>query len=128
MKLEKPVDGIPKANFFEDVSQDVSQLNNTVIHRLWIIEPSPICLKRIICPLCFHGRYRAYDPGRGLPRISYFQADTLAAEKIRPTAAFICALFSEVFEGLIGELYREVSKGSYQSGAYAVHENKGLAK
>ena len=100
MKLEKLRDKDLQANFFGDVSQDVSQLNKTVIHRLCTIERSPICLKRIICPLCLHGRYRADDPGRGLPGIGYFQTNALAAEKIRPIVAFICAFFSEVFTGL----------------------------
>jgi hypothetical protein len=101
-----------KANFFGDVSQDVSQLNSAVIHRLWKIEPLPICLNCIICPLCFHGRYRADDPGRGLPGIGYFQTNALAAEKIRPIVAFICALFSEVFKSLGESLYRKAQRAA----------------
>jgi len=119
MKQQQPINSQQIANLFRDVSQDVSQLNKTVIHRLCTIERSPICLKRIICPLCLHGRYRADDPGRGLPGIGYFQTNALAAEKIRPIVAFICALFSEVFKGFSSELYRQVPEGSYQSSAYA---------
>ena len=81
MKQQQPTNSQQIANLFRDVSQDVSQLRNIVIHRLCTIEPSSICLKRIICPLCLHGRYRADDPGRGLPGISYFQTNALAAEK-----------------------------------------------
>ena len=119
MKQQQPTNSQQIANLFRDVSQDVSQLRNIVIHRLRTIEPSSICLKRIICPLCLHGRYRADDPGRGLPGIGYFQTNALAAEKIRPIVAFICALFSEVFKGFSSELYRQVPEGSYQSSAYA---------
>ena len=81
MKLQQRKDKDLKANFFRDVSQDVSQLNIAVIHRLWSFPHLPICLNGIICPLCFHGRYRADDPGRGLPGIGYFQTDALAAKK-----------------------------------------------
>ena len=88
MKQQQPINSQQIANLFRDVSQDVSQLNKTVIHRLWKIQPSPICLNCMICPLCFHGRYRADDPGRGLPGIGYFQTNALAAEKIRPIVAF----------------------------------------
>ena len=119
MKQQQPINSQQIANLFRDVSQDVSQLNKTVIHRLCTIERSPICLKRIICPLCLHGRYRADDPGRGLPGIGYFQTNALAAEKIRPIVAFICALFSEVFKSLGHALYRKSPKSSYQSSAYA---------
>jgi len=119
MKQQQPINSQQIANLFRDVSQDVSQLNKTVIHRLCTIERSPICLKRIICPLCLHGRYRADDPGRGLPGIGYFQTNALAAEKIRPIVAFICAFFSEVFKGFSSELYRKSPEGSYQSSAYA---------
>jgi hypothetical protein len=119
MKLQQRKDKGLKANFFSDVSQDVSQLNSAVIHRLWKIQPSPICLNCMICPLCFHGRYRADDPGRGLPGIGYFQTDALAAEKNRPVGSSICALFSEVFKSLGHALYRKSPEGSYQSSAYA---------
>ena len=119
MKLEQLRDKGLKANFFSDVSQDVSQLNIAVIHRLWSFPHLPICLNGIICPLCFHGRYRADDPGRGLPGIGYFQTDALAAEKNRPIGSFICALFSEVFKSLGHALYRKSPEGSYQSSAYA---------
>jgi len=119
MKLQQRKDKGLKANFFSDVSQDVSQLNITVIHRLWKIQPSPICLNCMICPLCFHGRYRADDPGRGLPGIGYFQTDALAAEKNRPVGSSICAFFPEVFKSLGESFYRKSSEGSYQSSAYA---------
>jgi len=119
MKQQQPTSIQQIANLFRDVSQDVSQLNKIVIHRLCTIEPSPICLNCMICPLCLHGRYRADDPGRGLPGIGYFQTDALAAEKIRPIVAFICAFFSEVFKGFSSELYRKSPKSSYQSSAYA---------
>ena len=107
MKQQQPINSQQIANLFRDVSQDVSQLNKTVIHRLCTIERSPICLKRIICPLCLHGRYRADDPGGGLPGIGYFQTDALAAEKIRPVGSSICAFFSEVFKSLGHALYRK---------------------
>ena len=119
MKLEKLRDKRLKANFFGHVSQDVSQLNIEVIHRLWSFPHLPICLNCMICPLCFHGRYRADDPGRGLPGIGYFQTNALAAEKIMPIGSFICAFFSEVFKGLGHALYRKSPEGSYQSSAYA---------
>ena len=112
MKLEKLRDKGLKANFFSDVSQDVSQLNIAVIHRLWSFPHLPICLNVIICPLCFHGRYRADDPGRGLPGIGYFQTNALAAEKNRPIGSFICALFPEVFKSLGHALYRKSPEGS----------------
>ena len=128
MKLEQLRDKGLRANFFGYVSQDVSQLRNTVIHRLCTIEPSSICLKRIICPLCLHGRYRADDPRRGLPGISYFQTNALAAKKSRPIAAFICALLAEVFKGSSRKLYCQVSESSYQSGATEVSGESGLAK
>ena len=126
MKLEQLRDKGLRANFFGYVSQDVSQLRDTVIHRLCTIEPSSICLKRIICPLCLHGRYRADDPGRGLPGIGYFQTNALAAKKIAPIAAFICALLAEVFKGSGRKLYCQVPKGSYQSGAFEDNGNWGL--
>ena len=44
MKQEKLRDKGLKANFFRDVSQDVSQLNIAVIHRLWSFPHLPICL------------------------------------------------------------------------------------
>ena len=119
MKQEKLRDKGLKANFFRDVSQDVSQLNIVVIHRLWKIQPLPICLNCMICPLCFHGRYRADDPGRGLPGIGYFQTNALAAKKSRPVGSSICAFFSEVFKSLGHALYRKSPEGSYQSSAYA---------
>ena len=93
MKQEKLRDKDLKANFFGDVSQDVSQLNIAVIHRLWSFPHLPICLNGIICPLCFHGRYRADDPGRGLPGIGYFQTNALAAEKKPPSwFLYMCSL------------------------------------
>ena len=128
MKQQQPTNSQQIANLFRDVSQDVSQLRNIVIHRLRTIEPSSICLKRIICPLCLHGRYRADDPGRGLPGISYFQTNALAAEKSRPIAAFICAFVSEVFKSSSRKLYCQVSEGSYQSGASELSGESGLAK
>jgi len=88
MKQEQLKDKGLKANFFSDVSQDVSQLNIKVIHRLWSFPHLPICLNCMICPLCFHGRYRADDPGRGLPGIGYFQTNALAAKKIGPVGSF----------------------------------------
>ena len=128
MKQQQPTNSQQIANLFRDVSQDVSQRRNIVIHRLCTIEPSSICLKRIICPLCLHGRYRADDPGRGLPGISYFQTNALAAEKSRPIAAFICAFVSEVFKSSSRKLYCQVSEGSYQSGASELSGESGLAK
>ena len=122
MKLEQLRDKGLRANFFGYVSQDVSQLRNIVIHRLCTIEPSSICLKRIICPLCLHGRYRADDPGRGLPGIGHFQTNALALP------AFICSLVSEVFKGSSRKLYCQVSEGSYQSGATELSGESGLAK
>ena len=119
MKQEKLRDKDPKANFFSDVSQDVSQLNITVIHRLWNFPHLSICLNCMICPLCFHGRYRADDPGRGLPGIGYFQTNALAAKKNRPVGSSICAFFPEVFKSLGHALYRKGPEGSYQSSAYA---------
>ena len=128
MKQEKLRDKRLKANFFSDVSQDVSQLSIVVIHRLCKTQPLPICLNCIICPLCSHGRYRADDPGRGLPGTSYFQINALAAKKIRPVAAFICAFLAEVFKGFSQTLYRKSPEGSYQSSASEVDGNWGLGK
>lgn len=116
------------ANLFIDVSQDVSRLENTVIHRLWKSELSSICLKRVRCPLCLHGRYRADDPGRGLPGISYFQTNALAAKKSRPVDPLVCAFLAEVFKGSSSKLYCQVPKGSYQSSAFDANQNKGLGR
>ena len=128
MKQEKLRDKDLKANFFSDVSQDVSQLNIKVIHRLWSFPHLPICLNCMICPLCFHGRYRADDSGRGLPGTSYFQTNALAAKKIRPVGPFICAFLAEVFKGFSQTLYRKSPEGSYQSGAFEFNGNWGLGK
>jgi len=123
MKLEKQRDKGLKANLFGDVSQDVSQLNITVIHRRERDTGSAggsVNLQRVLFSQRLKdGRYRADDPGRGLPGIGYFQTNALAAEKISPVGSFICALFSEVFKGLGHALYRKSPEGSYQSSAYA---------
>ena len=123
MKLEKPTASRLKASLFDDVSQDVSQLNIAVIHRLERDTGSAggsVNLQRIVClQRLKNARYRADDPGRGLPGIGYFQANALAAEKIRPVGSSICAVFPEVFKGFSHALYRKSPEGSYQSGAYA---------
>jgi hypothetical protein len=132
MKLEKLTDTSVKPNFVGDVSQDVSQLHSTVIHRLERDTGSAggsVNLQRVVFSQRLkNARDTANDPGRSLPGIGYFQANALAAEKIRPAGAFICAFVSEVFKGLSAELYCQVSKGSYQSGASEVSGNSGLGK
>ena len=132
MKLEKQRDKGLKANLFGDVSQDVSQLNITVIHRRERDTGSAggsVNLQRVLFSQRLKdGRYRADDPGGGLPGISYFQTNALAAEKSRPIAAFICAFVSEVFKGSSRKLYCQVSEGSYQSGASELSGESGLAK
>lgn len=123
MKLQQRKDKGLKANFFSDVSQDVSQLNIAVIHRRERDTGSAggsVNLQRVLFSQRLKdGRYRADDPGRGLPGIGYFQTDALAAKKNRPAGSFICALFPEVFKGLGHALYRKSPEGSYQSSAYA---------
>ncbi|NCW29775.1 MAG: hypothetical protein EBV98_05345 [Actinobacteria bacterium] len=123
MKQEKLRDRGLKANFFGYVSQDVSQLNITVIHRRERDTGSAggsVNLQRVLFSQRLKdGRYRADDPGRGLPGIGYFQTDALAAEKIMPIGSFICALFSEVFKSLGHALYRKSPKSSDQSSSYA---------
>ena len=85
MKLQQRKDKGLKANFFSDVSQDVSQLNITVIHRRERDTGSAggsVNLQRVLFSQRLKdGRYRADDPGRGLPGIGYFQTDALAAKK-----------------------------------------------
>ena len=123
MKLQQRKDIGLKANFFNDVSQDVSQLRNTVIHRLERDTGSAggsVNLQRVLFSQRLKdARNRADDPGRGLPGIGYFQTNALAAKKNRPVGSFICALFSKVFKSLGHALYRKSPKGSYQSSAYA---------
>jgi len=123
MKLEKPTASRLKASLFDDVSQDVSQTKNTAIHRREQDTGSAggsVNLQRVLFSQRLKdGRYRADDPGRGLPGIGYFQTDALAAEKNRPIGSFICALFSEVFKSHGHALYRKSPEGSYQSSAYA---------
>ena len=123
MKQEKLRDKDLKANFFSDVSQDVSQLSIVVIHRLERDTGSAggsVNLQRVLFSQRLKdGRYRADDPGRGLPGIGYFQTNALAAKKIGPVGSSICAFVSEVFKGFSSELYRQVPEGSYQSSAYA---------
>ena len=132
MKLEKLRDKRLKANFFGHVSQDVSQLNIKVIHRRERDTGSAggsVNLQRVLFSQRLKdGRYRADDPGGGLPGIGYFQTDALAAKKIRPIGPFICALFPEVFKGFSQTLYRKSPEGSYQSGAFEVNGNSGLGK
>ena len=85
MKLEQLRDKGLKANFFSDVSQDVSQLNIEVIHRRERDTGSAggsVNLQRVLFSQRLKdGRYRADDPGGGLPGIGYFQTDALAAKK-----------------------------------------------
>lgn len=123
MKLEKLRDKDLKANFFGDVSQDVSQLNSAVIHRRERDTGSAggsVNLQRVLFSQRLKdARNRADDPGRGVPGISYFQTDALAAKKNRPVGSFICAVFPEVFKSLGHALYRKSPEGSYQSSAYA---------
>ena len=123
MKQEKLRDKGLKANFFSDVSQDVSQLNIEVIHRRERDTGSAggsVYLQRVpFSQRLKDGRYRADDPGRGLPGIGYFQTDALAAKKNRPVGSSKCALFSEVFNGLGHALYRKSPEGSYRPSAYA---------
>ena len=123
MKQEKLRDKGLKANFFSDVSQDVSQLNSEVIHRRERDTGSAggsVNLQRVLFSQRLKdARNRADDPGRGLPGIGYFQTDALAAKKNRPVGSFICAVFPEVFKSLGHALYRKSPKSSYQSSAYA---------
>ena len=123
MKQQQRKDIGLKANFFSDVSQDVSQLNIEVIHRRERDTGSAggsVNLQRVLFSQRLKdGRYRADDPGRGLPGIGYFQTDALAAEKNRPVGSSICALFPEVFKSFGQSFYRKSPEGSYQSSAYA---------
>ena len=122
MKLEKLTDTSVKPNFVGDVSQDVSQLHSTVIHRLERDTGSAggsVNLQRVVFSQRLkNARDTANDPGRSLPGIGYFQANALAAEKIRPVGAFICAFLAKVFKGLSAELYCQGPKGSYQTASY----------
>ena len=131
MKLEQLRDKGLRANFFGYVSQDVSQLRNIVIHRLERDTGSvggSVNLQRVVFSQRLKdGRCRADDPGRGLPGIGYFQTNALAAKKIAPIAAFICALLAEVFKGSGRKLYCQVSEGSYQPGASELSGESGLA-
>ena len=128
MKLQQRKDIGLKANFFSDVSQDVSQLNIEVIHRQERDTGSAggsVNLQRVLfSPRLKDGRDRADDPGRGLPGIGHFQTYALAAEKNRPVGSSICALFPEVFKSLGHALYRKSPEGSYQSSAYARSKNE----
>jgi len=85
MKPEKQRDKGLNVNFFGYVSQDVSQLNMAVIHRRERDTGSAggsVYLQRVpFSQRLKDGRYRADDPGRGLPGIGYFQTDALAAKK-----------------------------------------------
>ena len=87
MKQEKLRHKDLQANFFRDVSQDVSQLNIAVIHRRERDTGSAggsVNLQRVLFSQRLKdGRYRADDPGRGLPGIGYFQTNALAAKKNR---------------------------------------------
>ena len=96
MKLEKLRDIGLKANFFGDVSQDVSQLNVEVIHRRERDTGSAggsVNLQRVLFSQRLKdGRYRADDPGRGLPGTGYFQTDALAAQNPPSWFLYMCFL------------------------------------
>ena len=95
MKLEKPTASRLKASLFDDVSQDVSQTKNTAIHRREQDTGSAggsVYLQRVpFSQRLKDGRYRADDPGRGLPGIGYFQTNALATEKNAACAGFSLA-------------------------------------
>lgn len=122
MKQEQQLDKSPRANFFDDVSQDVSQQENTVVHMAasdtGSAGGSVNLLRVVFSQRLKDARDSTDDPGRGLPSASYFQTDALAAKKIRPTASSIRALLAEVFKGCSAEFYRQVPEGGYQAGTY----------